>query len=214
MNQPIPTPVYRMVHIDNLTTLLKRGGLHSTNHTPNDGLPYRTIHNAGIQNKRHLRAVTCGPGGTMHDYIPFYFGYLSPMLLQLKTGQVEGYNEGQSPIIYLKSTIQVVVAAGRGFVFSDGQGIKAFTQWYGDLNQLSSVDWDMVYQRYWADNVNDMDRQRRKQAEFLVYEFCPWSLIQEIGVLNAAIQARVQTALNDFDPAMRPPVNVRSGWFY
>ena len=30
----------------------------------------------------------------MHDYVPFYFGVLSPMLLQLKTGRVTGYNEG------------------------------------------------------------------------------------------------------------------------
>ncbi len=32
----------------------------------------------------------------------------------------------------------------------------------------------MVYQRYWRDDVNDMGRQRRKQAEFLIYQSCPW----------------------------------------
>ena len=35
---PIPTLLYRLVHLDNLPTLLKRGALHSPNSTPNDGL--------------------------------------------------------------------------------------------------------------------------------------------------------------------------------
>ena len=34
-----------------------------------------------------------------------YFGYLAPMLLQLKTGRVAGYQEGQSPLLYLVSTV-------------------------------------------------------------------------------------------------------------
>src|SRR6266404_259450 len=168
---PSPTPIFRIVHVDNLATLLRRTGLYSANHTPNDGLPYRTIHNVDIQTERHVRTISCGPGGTLHDYIPFYFGYLSPMLLQLKTGRVAGYDEGQVPLVYLKSTAQAVASAPCGFVFSNGHGIAAFTDWYDDLGRLNEVDWDMVYQRYWRDEVNDMDRQRRKQAEFLIHQY-------------------------------------------
>ena len=36
---PQPTPILRMVHVDNLNTLLRRGGMHASNHTPDDGLP-------------------------------------------------------------------------------------------------------------------------------------------------------------------------------
>jgi hypothetical protein len=102
---PTPTPIYRIVHIDNLPTLLRRAGLHAPNYRPNDGLPYRTIHNVSIQQVRHTRRIPCGPGGTLHDYVAFYFGYLAPMLLQLKTGRVAGYQEGQSPLLYLVSTV-------------------------------------------------------------------------------------------------------------
>jgi hypothetical protein len=45
MAPPIPTPIFRLVHVDNLDLLLRRGGLHAPKHTPADGLPYRTIHN-------------------------------------------------------------------------------------------------------------------------------------------------------------------------
>ncbi|MCK4390123.1 MAG: DUF4433 domain-containing protein [Desulfobacterales bacterium] len=67
--------------------------------------------------------IPCGPGGVIHDYVSFYFGYLCPMLLQLHTGRVEGYADGQDPIIYLVSTVQTVLESGSGFVFSDGHGI-------------------------------------------------------------------------------------------
>jgi hypothetical protein len=214
MTMPIPTPIYRMVHVDNLDTILRRQGMPSTNHIPDDGLPYRTIHNVDIQNERHARRITCGPGGTLHDYVPFYFGYLSPMLLQLKTNRVAGYTEGQQPLIYLASTAQTIVTSKCRFVLSNGHGIAAFTQWFDDIDRLDEVDWDMVYQRYWSDNVDDMDRQRRKQAEFLVYRFCPWTLIQEIGVVNNEAKSRVNAVLNNYDESVRRPVNVRGAWYY
>lgn len=148
MPVPTPTPIYRIMHIDNLEVCLKRRGLYAPNFTPDDGLVYLTIHNTDIQGLRQKFCLKCGPCGTTHDYVPFYFGYLSPMMLQLKTGQVEGYDEGQEPLIYLVSTVQAVSRAGVSFVFSNGHGIAAYTDWYDDLVDLNKVDWDMVYQRY------------------------------------------------------------------
>jgi len=211
---PSPTPIYRLVHVDNLPTLLCRGGLHAPNHTPQDGLPYRTIHNVSIQVARHARSIPCGPRGTVHDYVPFYFGHLSPMLFQLKTGQVPGYDEGQQALVYLVTTAQAVAEAGLPFVFSDGHGIAAFTQWYDDLDRLDRVDWSMVYQRYWSDHPNDMDRQRRKQAEFLVHGHLPWSLVRGIGVVDSAAQTRVEQILGQFEAACHKPVKITPKWYY
>jgi hypothetical protein len=214
MSVPIPTPISRLIHLDNLELCLRRAGLHAPNCTPSDGLAYRTIHNQSIQAERNVRPLTCGPQGVIHDYVPFYFGYLSPMLLQLKTGRVPGYSKGQEPLIYLCSTAQAIDARGLGYVFSDGHGIAAYTSWYDNLRQLNCVDWSMVYQRYWSDTVEDMDRQRRKQAEFLVYQFCPWDIITEIAVLNTAAQSRVASVFRRFDTSMARPVVVRSDWYY
>jgi hypothetical protein len=214
MTMPIPTPVYRIIYLANLDTILCRGGMHAPNHVPNDGLHYRTIHNVDIQNERHVRRVPCGPRGTLHDYVPFYFGHLSPMLFQLKTNRVAGYMEGQQPLVYLVSTVQAVTEAGHAFVFSNGHGIAAYTEWFDDVAQLGRVDWDVVYRRYWSDNMNDMDRQRRKQAEFLVHQFCPWALVQEIGVMNDAAKMRVEAILGSFDASLDRPVNIQDAWYY
>lgn len=214
MSVPNPTPIFRFLHIDNLHICLRRGGLHAPNFTPDDGLIYHTIHNLDIQNQRQSRRMLCGPRGVIHDYVPFYFGQRSPMLFQLHTGWVEGYHDGQEQLIYLVSTAQAVRDAGIGFVFSDGHGIAYFTQWFCDLADLEQVDWRAVKARYWADTPQDMDRQRRKQAEFLIYHFCPWDLIQEIAVFNAAVMDRVNGILAEFPAGQRRPVRVKSNWYY
>lgn len=214
MNVPTPTPIFRFLHVDNLETCLRRGGLHAPNHTPNDGLPYRTIHNVNIQNQRRVTRIPCGSRGVIHDYVSFYFGPRSPMLFQLHTGRVAGYTGGQEPLIYVVSTAQAVQTIGAGFVFSDGHGIATFTKWFDSLTDLNKVDWDAVYATVWRDTVDDMDRQRRKQAEFLVHRRCDWSLIHEIGVLNERMKTRVEETIRGFPQEMTRPVNVRPQWYY
>ena len=209
---PRPTPVYRLMHIDNLAVILDRGGMHAPNHPPEGGNDYRAIHNVDIQKVRRRRPIPCGPGGTVHDYVAFYLGPRSPMLLQLQTDLVEGYDEGQEPLIYAVSTVEAIAQAKLDFVFSDGHGIAAFTQWFDNLDGLDSVDWDMAYADYWADTVDDMDRQRRKQAEFLVHRFCPWDVINLVGVLNDAVKIRVEEILVQHN--LTTSVEVRRQWYY
>jgi hypothetical protein len=211
---PHPTLILRLIHIDNLHICLQRGGLYAPNSTLSDGLQYRTIHNLEVQQKRQMKSIPCGPGGVVHDYVPFYFGYLSPMMLNLRTGRVPGYNEGQEPLIYLTTTCQAIQDSGTRFVFTDGHGIAAWTRYFDALAQLDQVDWNMVYQRYWRDTDDDMDRQRRKQAEFLVHRFCSWSLVQEIIVIDGAMKARVEQVMAAFPPGLQRVVRVQREWYY
>lgn len=184
MPLPESIPLYRLIQVGTLPTLLTRGALHAPNRTPDDGLPYRTIHNVGVQESRHNSQIPCGARGTCHDYIPFYFGPLSPMLLNLKTERVAGYTQGQSPLIYLTTTVDRVQAAGCAFVFSDGHGLASRVGSSYQFVNLDQVDWNIVGARYWNDKPEDNDRQRRMQAEFLIWQSLDWSLIERIGVLN------------------------------
>lgn len=211
---PRPTLLYRLVHIDNLPTLLRRGALHAPNFSPDDGLPYRTIHDANVQISRREKQVPCGPCGSIHDYLPFYFGPLSVMLLKLKTGQVPGYSEGQEPLVYLVTTVERVAAGGARFVFSDGHGLNRLTRWFDDLNQLDAVDWEIVGAQYWRNTDEDGDRQRRKQAEFLVWRSLDWTRIGGIGALNQYTKTKAEAILDQFPQQSRPPVKVISGWYY
>jgi hypothetical protein len=211
---PDPTPILRFVHAENLTTIMERRALHAPNHVPADSLPYRACLDIEVQGARSTVQIPCGPRGVIHDYVPFYFGYLSPMMLKLKTGQVTDYNDGQEPLIYVVSTAQAVRTAGVDFVFSDGHGLARFTDWFDDLKQLDAVDWGMVNQRYWSDNLIDMDRQRRKQAEFLIHKKCPWEVIGEIVVIDSVMEKRVQMIQDGFPSALRKPIRVERSWYY
>lgn len=214
MTVPNPTPVYRVMHVENLRTCLQRQALHAPNHMPNDGLTYKAIHNVDIQQRRRVVSIPCGSGGVIHDYVSFYFGPRSPMLLQLHTGRVAGYTEGQEPLIYLVSTAQAVLQSGHRFVFSDGHGIAGYTSWFDNLDDLDKVDWNAVYATLWKDTVDDMDRQRRKQAEFLVHMTCDWALVQEIGVVNDRTKAQVEGIIGGVSAALHRPVHIRPTWYY
>ncbi len=214
MAVPSPVPIYRFIHMDNLQIYLKRGGMHAPDNTPDDGLIYRTIHNPSIQSQRHVTTIPCGPGGCVHDYVPFYFGPRTPMLYQLHTAWEIDYREGQEPLIYLVSTAQEVERSRTRFVFSDGHGIAHYTAWFDSLEDLDKVDWKTVYAGIWRDIPADMDRQRRKQAEFLIHQFCDWSLIQEIGVINAGTKQKVELILQGFPVIIKRPVIIRRMWYY
>lgn len=214
MHAPNPTPIYRIIHLRNLPIYLARESMHSVNHWPNDSHVWKANHDTEVQEKRTLRAIPCGPGGRVHDYVPFYFGPLSPMMLQLKTGQVAGYIDGQEPLIYLVSTTQAVKKSGAGFVFANGHGVAEWTEWYTSLGDLNEIDWNMVGQRYWMDTADDPDRQRRKQAEFLVHKSCPWELMHEIGVIDEVRKRQVEELLAKHGSAHKPVVAIHRDWYY
>jgi hypothetical protein len=136
------------------------------------------------------------------------------MLLNLHTGRVAGYSEGQRPLVYVVTSIPRVDAAGQPWVFSDGHGLAALTNWYDDPTFLDEVDWPLVGARYWADTPEDNDRKRRKQAEFLVWHHLPWSAVAGIAVLDAGMKAHVESTLSAYPICAATPVLVRRGWYY
>lgn len=214
MNQiPESVYLYRLIHIDNLEIYLKRQALHAPNYNPSDRLVYRTIHSVEIQDRRARYQLPCGPGGTLHDYVPFYFGYHSPMLFKLWKGTVNGYSEGQEPLIYLVSSIGQIVQAGCQWLFSDGQGNSCLTSWFDCLDDLISVDMNAVKIKQWK-KLEDPDLTRRKQAEFLVYQSCPWDCIKWIFVYNSNTKSRVRQTLMQYPMLFEPIVKIWPKAYY
>lgn len=58
----------------------------------------------------------------------------------------------------------------------------------------------------------DTDLKEKRQAEFLVHDWCPWSAIEMIGVMDQEIAARVQETLAGAEH--RPRVEVHRDWYY
>ena len=212
MNIPIPRPIYHVTHWQNLPSVFSAGALLSHHEMSRRGISYQNIAYDHIQNRRENKLVCCSKGGCLHDYVPFHFAPRSPMLYTISKGNVPGYAEGQSPLVYFVATAQAVVAAGLSFAFTDGHATMAITEFFDNLADLIQVDWDIMNGQYWFDSEQYPDRKRRRQAEFLVYQQFPVSLISEIGVLNDRVQAQVQQIVDKWN--MNVPVQIRQNWYY
>lgn len=205
------TPIYRIIHIDNLATIVARGQIHAPSYVPADGRAWTGIHDAATQAARGQKSVLCGPGGVILDYVGFYFGPLSPMLYRIHTGHnVERVD--QSNIAYLVSTAQLVVRARLGFVFYDRHSLARVAACYDNLSRLNEVDFQTCYAKKWNTTREFPDRQEKKQAEFLVHRGMPWALVCNVGVANAEAASRVNAILATSEH--RPSVAVESSWYY
>jgi hypothetical protein len=209
---PQPTHIYHITHKDNLRGIIASGALIAQSQIQSRAVGYCNIAHGNIQDRRALTEVPCGPGGCLHDYVPFYFAPRSPMLYAIHKGNVAGCTAGQSDIVYLVTMAQRIDAEGVPFIFTDGHGVMAMSEFLDDLRDLDAVDWDIMTARYWMDTPDDPDRKRRRQAEFLIYKSLPWSLIEEICVMNEATQGEVRSTLRD--APYQPPVNIRRAWYY
>ncbi|WP_338874931.1 DUF4433 domain-containing protein [Spirosoma sp. SC4-14] len=145
---------------------------------------YIFIGDSQLTQDRHEYPVPLENYGNLGDYVPFYFGPLSPMLLNIKTGYRGITKRPQEEIIYISCKVDSIVKAGLRFVFTDGQAKDRLTVFYQSLDDLDKIDWEVVKAKYWHNIEDDFDRQRRKQAEFLVYEQVTANLIDAIVVFN------------------------------
>jgi hypothetical protein len=134
------------------------------------------------------------------------------MLYAIHMGSVEGYNGGQASVVHLVFEVEHVVRDGLTYVFTDGHADMALSRFFDVTTELDHIDWQIMRERYWSDTDADGDRTRRRQAEFRVHQFVPWSLCTEIGVINARIEHEVSSILQA--ATHRPRVIVRRQWYY
>ncbi|MEV6803712.1 DUF4433 domain-containing protein [Streptomyces sp. NPDC051132] len=215
MQNPVPNrPIYHITHIRNLRGILEHGGLFSDNTAALNSLTDTEIGMPGIKQRRRSTVIPCGPGGTPADYVPFYFGYRSPMLLSIHRGNVATYREGQEPVIYLTSSLASVRNAGIPAVFSEGNAGATFVDFHADDPELceKTIDWPLMKKDWWHDIPEDPNRASRRQAEYLVHEFFPVQLIATVVTYNQSRAIEVQKILTEYNASI--PTMVYPQWYY
>lgn len=160
------TYLFRMTHIENIPHILQYGITHSTsvNANPNfvpigDGSLITTRNNFLLNNGRRLG-----------EYIPFYFGVRTPMLYVVQNGFNMVAPTPADNIVYCVSSVQKIIDLQLDFVFTDWHAVDGFSSQYTATNiqNIDTIlDKDAINAKYWRDE-NDLDRKRRKEAEFLV----------------------------------------------
>jgi hypothetical protein len=122
------------------------------------------------------------------------------------------YRGGQGPIIHLQADLREVTAWAdtnrRRWAFSLSNAGARYAQFRSQTADLSEVNWAAVVAR----DFRPADVKEGKQAEFLLHEFFPWDLVERIGVIS---QGMAQQVINELrGAAHRPPVVIRSDWYY
>jgi len=206
------TDIFHITHIRNLPGILRDGGLWCDRIVSQRNLTHVGIAHQHIKERRAQKNVPITPHGVVADYVPFYFAPRSPMLYSISRGNVEGYQGAQSEVLHLVSSAETVSQSGLPFVFTDGHAEMSISHFYHDLKDLDKVDWNIMQGRYWNDTQEDNDRKRRRQAEFLVREFFPFSLFERIGVANQTMVKKTAAILADLEE--KPQIEVQPAWYY
>lgn len=196
--------IFRIVHKDNIGKVLT-DGCHCRSTT--DG-KYVEIGNQELIQRRTARAVPCGPGGTLADYVPFYFTPYSPMLYNIKTGRGVP-QKPMSDIIILVSSLRLMEKKGVQFVFSDRHAYLKAAEFSDDLGDLDRIIWPVLQARDFR--KDDIDKFEKYQAEALIYKHVPVEALIGIACYNVAMRDTVR-ALADQN-GVNVEVIAKSGWY-
>lgn len=130
--------IFRITHITNLSWLLDNG-MHCRNSAVRDP-QFREIGNPDLIERRAKSELSVAAGGTLSDYIAFYFTPRSPMLYNLKTGH-NVPSVPMSEIVVLVSSVQKLDELGLKYLLSDRHAVLAGAIFSPDKSGLDQVDW-------------------------------------------------------------------------
>lgn len=201
--------VYHITHIDNLPSIIADGFLWCDHEQRKRGSNHQNIAYPHIKERRLKHPVKVAGGGTLGDYVPFYFGPRSIMLFVIFNGH-DKYKGGQEPIVHLVSSVATIAKQNNVLLYTDRHADLGYAQQFDDLTILQSkVDLGIMQDKYWA---SSQDSKEKRQAEFLVHNSCPWSVIEEIGVHNSNTASKVREIL--LKATHQPRICVRKTWYY
>lgn len=174
--------LYRMTHIENIPHILQYGVVHGS--SPNSNANYVSIGDTSLIDYRSSKSVLTIDKERINlgDFIPFYFGIRMPMLYVIQHGgNFVPRAQHADEIIYVGVSLIAILNSNFDFYFSDGHATDSLTTFYNKqhIEQLPSIiDWDAVKTHQWAGDGIETDIKRRKQAEFLIKQDIPFSLIR------------------------------------
>jgi ssDNA thymidine ADP-ribosyltransferase, DarT len=180
--------IFRIMHKDNISQVLS-DGCHCANKA--SGKKYVVIGNQELIDRRKHRDVPCDPGGTLSDYVPFYFTPYTPMLYNIITGYNGFPKKPKDEIVILVSSLHLLKEKQIKFVFTDRHAYLRTAQFSNDLADLNRITWTTLQQRDFR--KDDLDKFEKYQAEALIYQHMPLAALKGIVCYNDSEKAAVQT---------------------
>ena len=202
--------IFRIIHAQNVPWVMDHG-LHCRN-SPIQDSNFRAIGNPDLIDKRHGRVVPVPPGGTLSDYVPFYFTPFSPMMLNLKTGYGGITQCPNEDIVVLVSSLKRLTHLRQRFVFTDRHAYTQAAQYFCDPVQLTNIDWAILQNRDFKRDPDDPGKVERYQAEALVHRQVPFAALLAIGCYTYGVKLVLE------EQAMSRGIEIKvlckPGWYF
>lgn len=202
--------IFRIVHVDNLPWLL-RNGLPCRN-ADQQHPGYRTIGNPDLIERRRHREIPIAPGGTLADYVPFYFTPHSPMLYNIKTGFGGIQRCENREIAVLVSSLPRLDEVGAPYVVADRHAYLKVAQFSAGRAGLDLLPWSDWQRRHFKRDPEDPDRFERYQAEALVRGTVPVSALLGVVVYTEQVKGDVERIAADAE--LQIAVHALPGWYF
>jgi hypothetical protein len=213
MSVPKRPKIYHIVHVDRVESIVADGCLWCDAEVERRASQGTTIGMSRIKQRRLTElTLTSHPGLYVGACVPFYFCPRSVMLylLHMANDPDLTYRGGQGPIVHLEADLHAVVkwanGNGRRWAFTLQNAGARYFEDRCNLEQLDQIDWQAVQATQW------MACKEQKQAEFLLEYSFPWQLVERVAVNSPRIYRTVSDVLPT--GGHRPPVEVRSDWYY
>lgn len=158
--------LYRITHIKNIPHIHQNGITHTRSSNANSF--YVSIGDESLISKRNNALLPNNK--KVGDYVPFYFGYRMPMLYVIQKGFNGVSSTSPENIVYCITSVEKMISQKLDFVFTDGHAFDSFSSFYkpSEIDNIENIiDKKAINSQYWIDE-NDLDKKRRKEAEFLV----------------------------------------------
>ncbi|MCH8049682.1 DUF4433 domain-containing protein [Patescibacteria group bacterium] len=163
--------IFRITHIANVSWILNNG-LHCKSAEIMDP-NFVQIGNPELISKRATRDVPVPPGGSLSNYIPFYFTPHSMMMYNIVTGYGGIRQFSNRDIVILVSSLRSLEGSGVQAVFTDRHAYLKAAQFFNSLDKLSEIDWGILQQRDFRRDPDNPEKTDRYQAEALIYRHLP-----------------------------------------
>jgi hypothetical protein len=202
--------IFRITHVSNVGWILANG-LHCSNSAHSDP-NYVPIGNSEIVTRRAARIVPVAPGGTLSDYVPFYFTPYSPMLYNIKTGRIGVTQRPMSEIAILVSSLPEIQKQAIPFVFTDRHAVLETAEFFNHLDRLDHIDWPRLQARDFRRDPDDPGKFERYQAEALILRHVPIAAILGIICYRNVEQTKIETICGTLN--LTAKVLCKPDWYF
>ncbi|OCH56321.1 DUF4433 domain-containing protein [Vibrio sp. ZF57] len=202
--------IWRIVHRDNIEWILDNG-LHAGNSSVCAD-NWVNIGNPELISKRSTHPVPIGPGGVLHDYVPFYFTPFSPMLKNIQSGWGGVKKRDNSEIVILVSSLRNIDKQGIPFVFTDSHAYYMWSSFYDDLSELDKIDWEIIQKRDFKRDADDPAKFERYQAEALIHKHVPVEALVGMACFSDDVKQYLEQLIQKSGHSSQ--VVTRPGWYF